>query len=271
MKLVSICPSNTELAAYLGLSGQLVGIDDFSDWPESLGRLPKLGPDLSIDMDKLEALEPELVLASLSVPGMERNVQELQKRGIPHLILDPQSLENIADDLITVGRACGIPEEAERVASGYRRFVAEMERRAQDVTDRPSLYWEWWPKPVFTPGRVNWLTEVSRIAGGRNLFEDVDLASVQTDWEDVRLRDPDRILLAWVGVRTEKIRPELLAKRPGWPELRAMQAGRVDIMEESHYCRPSPRLLEGAWKLGRMLHPDIYGDLELPDWVNRES
>ena len=55
MKLVSICPSNTELLAYLGLIDQLVAVDDFSDWPRSIHALPKLGPDLSIDMDKLES------------------------------------------------------------------------------------------------------------------------------------------------------------------------------------------------------------------------
>lgn len=72
MRLISICPSNTELVAYLGLVDQLVGVDDFSDWPIAVKNLPQLGPDLSINMDALEALEPDLVLASLSVPGMEK-------------------------------------------------------------------------------------------------------------------------------------------------------------------------------------------------------
>ena len=85
MKLVSICPSNTELLAYLGLIDQLVAVDDFSDWPRSINTLPRLGPDLSIDMDKLESYEPDLVLASLSVPGMEKNIAELEKRKIPHI------------------------------------------------------------------------------------------------------------------------------------------------------------------------------------------
>ena len=269
MKLVSICPSNTELLAYLGLDGQLVGVDDFSDWPESVSDLPKLGPDLSIDMDRLEALGPDLVLASLSVPGMERNVEELEKRGIPHLVTNPQSLGDIAEDLVTVGRACGIEDRARETAWEYMDFISELATRAESASGRPSLYWEWWPKPVFTPGSVNWLTEISRIAGGRNLYEDVELASIQTDWDDVASRDPDRILLAWVGVRTVKIRPELLQKRPGWPELRAVREGHVDVMEEWLYCRPSPRLLEGALKLGNLLHPKLYGDLRLPEWVSK--
>lgn len=267
MKLISICPSNTELLAYLGLVDQLVAVDDFSDWPESVTTLPRLGPDLSIDMDKLESFKPDLVLASLSVPGMERNVEELKKRNIPHLVLDPQSLNDIAEDLLTVGQACGIVKQAHRINVEYLSFINDMKKRAASVETTPSLYWEWWPKPVFTPGRINWLTEISAIAGGLNEFRDVELASVQTDWEDVLKRNPDYILLAWVGVRAEKVKTEVVLKRPGWRELAAVKEGRLAKMEEELYCRPSPRLLEGALKLGNMIHPEIYADLKLPDWI----
>ncbi|WP_186670008.1 cobalamin-binding protein [Sporosarcina sp. BP05] len=267
MKLVSICPSNTELLAYLGLIHQLVAVDDFSDWPKSINTLPRLGPDLSIDMDKLELYEPDLVLASLSVPGMEKNIEELEKRMIPHIILDPQSLNDIADDLLTVGRACGIEERALQIRLEYLSFINEMKKRATTVEETPRLYWEWWPKPVFTPGSINWLTEISSIAGGLNEFRDVELASVQTDWEDVLNREPDYILLAWVGVRINKVKKEVVLKRPGWRDLAAVKSDRLSVMEEELYCRPSPRLLEGALKLAKMIHPEEYADLQLPEWV----
>lgn len=267
MRLISICPSNTELLAYLGLIDQLIAIDDFSDWPEAVHSLPKLGPDLSIDMDKLESFKPDLVLASLSVPGMEKNITELEKRKIPHLILDPQSLDNIAEDLLTVGKACGIEEKAKKIATEYLSFIDEMKKRATAVSERPTLYWEWWPKPIFTPGHINWLTEISAIAGGLNEFRDIDLANVQTDWDDVLNREPDYILLAWVGVRSDKVNKEVVLKRPGWTELDAIKNDRFPIMEEELYCRPSPRLLEGALNLGKMIHPETYNDLKLPNWV----
>ena len=267
MKLISICPSNTELLAYLGLIDQLIAIDDFSDWPASVNTLPKLGPDLSIDMDKLESLKPDLVLASLSVPGMEKNIAELEKRQIPHLILDPQSLDNIAEDLLAVGKACGIEDKAKKISSEYLYFIDEMKIRAATVKETPTLYWEWWPKPIFTPGRINWLTEISAIAGGLNEFRDIELANVQTDWDDVLKRNPDYILLAWVGIRSDKVKKEVVLKRPGWKELSAIKNDRFPIMEEELYCRPSPRLLEGALKLGNMIHPEIYKDLNLPNWV----
>lgn len=267
MKLISICPSNTELLGYLGLTDQLVAIDDFSDWPASVNTLPRLGPDLSIDMNKLELYQPDLVIASLSVPGMEKNVAELEKRKIPHIVLNPQSLDDIAENLLVVGKACGIEEKSKTIKAEFNLFINEMKKSAASIDKVPSLYWEWWPKPVFTPGGINWLTEISMIAGGLNEFHDVDLSSVQTDWNDVLHRNPDYILLAWVGVRPEKVKKEVVLKRPGWKELDAIKKDNFAIMEEELYCRPSPRLLEGALKLGKMIHPETFDKLELPSWV----
>lgn len=269
MKLISICPSNTEILTYLGLENNLIAVDDFSDWPSTIKDLPKLGPDLSIDMNMLENLKPDLVLASLSVPGMDKNVTELERRGIPHIVLNPNSLADISEDMRTVAAACHIHDRGIKRAEQFEEFIEKMRLIAKNCTETPTCYWEWWPNPIFTPGLMNWLTEISEIAGGHNLFQDVELASVQTDWEDVRLRNPDFIFLAWVGVPYRLIKPALLMKRPGWPELPAIVEGRLHIMEEWLYCRPSPRLLEGALKLANILHPAEYSHLKLPNWIQK--
>lgn len=267
MRLISICPSNTELVAYLGLTEQLVGVDDFSDWPSSIVNLPKLGPDLSIDMDALEALEPDLVLASLSVPGMEKNIQALQERNIPHLVFNANSLQEIAEDLHILGAACGVEERAKQMAQDYLLFIDQLRNIAQTIPNKPTLYWEWWPNPIFTPGMKNWLTEISDIAGGRNLFWDVELASVQTDWTDVVQRNPDYIFMAWVGVAYERIQPAHLLKRAQAQALDAVRKQQVHVMEEWLYCRPSPRLVEGALKLAQLLHPESYQHIKLPNFL----
>ncbi|MGN7176182.1 cobalamin-binding protein [Cytobacillus sp. SAFR-174] len=258
MKILSLCPSNTELVEYLGLTDMLAGVDDYSDWPEQVSNLPRLGPDLSINMDKVEELKPDLVLASLSVPGMEKNVAELEKRQIPHIVLNPQSLADIANNLVFAAEKIGRPERGILAAKQFTEKIEELKRISSRIKKNPSLYWEWWPKPVFTPGKVNWLTEISEIAGGWNLFADVELASVQTDWEDVLNRQPDYICLAWVGVRREKVNPEIVLKRPGWSEMEAVKQNRILVLEEELYCRPSPRLIEGAIKLAEKIHPQEF-------------
>ncbi|WP_227937483.1 cobalamin-binding protein [Alkalihalobacillus deserti] len=259
MRIISICPSNTELIAYLGLTSHLIGVDDFSDWPKSIAGLPRLGPDLSIRMDELESLNPDLVLASLSVPGMERNVGELKRRGIPHVVYNPNSLKEIKENLIDLGERTNKVTEANIIIEKYDNFLQLYQEKSRHI--KPvNLYWEWWPKPVFTPGKKNWLTEISQLAGGRNVYDHVDLASVQTNWEDVYQQKPDHICLAWVGIRTEKIKPELLWKRPNWSDLQALQDNHVHTLEEDLYCRPSPRLLLGLKKLAALLHPGVMPD-----------
>jgi iron complex transport system substrate-binding protein len=258
MKILSLCPSNTELMEYLGFTHMLAGVDDYSDWPDQISGLPRLGPDLSINMDKVEELKPDLVLASLSVPGMEKNVEELKKRHIPHIVLNPQSLEDIEQDLVTVSEKIGKPEAGISAAKAFRAKTEELKKISAGIKEKSSLYWEWWPKPVFTPGKINWLTEISEIAGAKNLFSDVELASVQTDWDDVLKRQPDYICLAWVGVRREKVNPEIVLKRPGWSELEAVKQNKILVLEEELYCRPSPRLIEGAIGLAKKIHPEAF-------------
>ncbi|RBW68451.1 cobalamin-binding protein [Bacillus taeanensis] len=259
MRLISICPSNTELLGYLGLIPSLIGVDDFSDWPEDVNALPRLGPDLNIDMDKVEELQPDLVLASLTVPGMERNIEELKKRSIPYVIVpNPKTLTEVGESLLFVGQATNTYEKATQVFKKYNRILENYHSLSKQVEKPAALYWEWWAKPIFTPGRDNWLTEISQLAGGRNLFEDKAQESVQTDWEEIKQRNPDVICVIWVGVQKEKVNPKVILKRKDAEEMKAIQNEQLYILEEPLFCRPSPRLLIGLNKIASILHPQIY-------------
>ncbi len=255
VRVLSLCPSNTEIIEYLGLTHYLAGVDDFSDWPDPIKRLPRLGPDLSINMDLVEQLHPDIVLASLSVPGMERNVAALKERGIPHIVLNPQSLDDIEQDLITTAAALGEAHRGYEAAKQFRAKREAIEQNTAMYSSRPKLYWEWWPKPIFTPGKINWLTEVSEAAGAINIFHDVESASIQTSWDEVVERQPDYLCLAWVGVRKDKIQKNQVKKRPNFEKLNLSNDERILILEEELYCRPSPRLLDGLEKLVRLIHP----------------
>ncbi len=242
MRLVSLCPSNTEIAIALGCTDQLVGVDDWSDSEEVAGR-PRVGSDLAADMDRIAALQPDLVLASLSVPGMERNVAALRERGLPYIVLDPETLEGTLESIRLAGDAIGVPERAERVIGELRERIEAAVGRA--VSGSPSLYWEWWPKPLITPGRDSWITEMSRLAGGRNAFEDLEARSRPVTDADVLGREPDFVLLCWCGTLQRVQRVDAVAKRPGWAELGAVRAGRVFTLPERLFGRPGPLLVDG--------------------------
>lgn len=259
MRIVSLAPSNTEIVAALGLLEQLVGVDDHSDWPPAVASLPRVGPDLQVDIAKVQALAPDLVLASLSVPGMERVVAGIQAAGLPHLVLNPHSLADIYADIRTVAVAAGVATRGERVVSELQARVEAAALRAGAAANRRGrrlrLYWEWWPRPLFSPGGRNWLTEISALAGGENLFAGVDQEAVRPDPDQVAALDPDVILAAWTGVWQERIPLERITGRPGWERLRAVREGRVYALAEGKYNRPSPRLVDGLEELVELLAP----------------
>ncbi len=259
MKLISICPSNTELVGYLGLTSSLIAVDNYSDWPAEVSSLPRLGSDLNIDMDKVEALQPDLVLASLSVPGMEKNIEELEKRKIPYVIVpNPKSLTEVGESLLFVGEATNTSDAAERLYERYNRILEKYQSLSQQVQKPKTLYWEWWAKPIYTPGDTNWITEISKLAGGRNVFDDQPEASVQTDWEEIKRRNPDVICVIWVGVQKENVNRKVILKRPEAEQMEAIKNNQLYILEEPLFCRPSPRLLLGLNKIASILHPNIY-------------
>ena len=202
-RIVSLCPSNTEILFLLGLKDRIVGVDDYSRLAEGGGTAPEMRARSRHRYRQGQSAPSRiLVIASLSVPGMEKNIEGLKREGIPHIVLAPNGIGDIAENIRRTGEAAGIGERAERVAD---RDLNAGWRRSRECPERPTrrrLYWEWWPKPVFTPGRRNWLSDVSEIVGGYKHFGDMDRENVQTDWEEVARRKPDVALIVWTGVPT---------------------------------------------------------------------
>ncbi|WP_077615455.1 cobalamin-binding protein [Caenibacillus caldisaponilyticus] len=256
MRIASLCPSNTEICACLGLTEQLVGVDHYSDWPNEVRSLPDLGPDLQINMEKLAELKPNLIIASLSVPGMENNVEKLDQLGIPYIVLNPKRLVDIYEDILRVGEACDCYGNARRLVEDMKTRVEAVAERCPDPPDPPRLYWEWWPRPVFSPGRENWLTDVTRIVRAEHIFEEEPAPSVQSDWKAVRERRPDYVLLVWTGIPKEKVPISKVLKRPGWREAPFTAPDRLHVLDEGWYCRPSPRLVTGLEHLAHLLYPE---------------
>jgi iron complex transport system substrate-binding protein len=250
VRIVSLTCSNTEIVWALGLADLLVGVDDHSDFPpEVVSRLPRVGPDLDIDVARVAALRPDIVLASLTVPGHERIVDRLELAKLPFIATEPVSVKDVYRDVVRVGELLGAPNEAVRVVAEMR---AELDG-IPAVTRPPSILVEWWPKPVIVPGRLSWVTQMIASAGGRGVLDEEDVKSRPITDEEVRAFDPDAVVIAWCGVPFEKYRPEIVRRRPAWKELRAIEQGHVYPVSEAFLGRPGPRLVEGVRALRRIV------------------
>lgn len=244
MRVVSLACSNTEIVCALGQSQLLVGVDDHSDYPEDVvGRLPRVGPDLGVDIDKVRALAPDLVLASLTVPGHERIVAGLKRAGLPFIAPEPVALSDVYADVRLIASRLCVPARGDALVAEMR---AVLDARPPRAARRPRVLVEWWPKPVIVPGRDSWVTQLLDAAGGENPLADRAVKSTPiTDAEALALA-PDAIVISWCGVRTVKYRPDVVRRRAAWAALPALQHDRIFCVPEAYLGRPGPRLVDGV-------------------------
>lgn len=245
MRVVAHTCSNTEIVCALGRADWLVGVDDHSDHPpEVVRQLPRIGPDLDIDVDRIRALAPDLVITSLTVPGHERCLDRIRAAGLPHLVTRPHSLADVAGDIERVGAALDARDAASELAGRFRR----LQETPTDSEPVPVLV-EWWPGPVIAPARNSWVNEMLELAGAVNPFAGIDAESTEISAEQARAAAPEAVVMSWCGVDEAKYRPHVVARREGWQDIPAIRNGRIHPISEAWLGRPGPRLLTGIEKL----------------------
>jgi iron complex transport system substrate-binding protein len=243
VRVVSLACSNTEIVCALGFSASLVGVDDHSDFPaEVVARLSRVGPDLGVDVERVARLEPDLVLASLTVPGHERIVEALERAGLPFIAPEPERLDDVYRDIRAIAQRLGAPAEGERVVGEMRAVLDTPPPRFERP---PRVLVEWWPKPVIVPGRRSWVTDLIERSGGVNPFADRDVKSTPIDDDEAVASSADAVVISWCGVRTEKYHPRVVRRRERWRALPALAHDRITAVAEAYLGRPSPRLVDG--------------------------
>jgi iron complex transport system substrate-binding protein len=242
MRVVSHTCSNTEIVCALGCADMLVGVDQDSDFPpEVVEALPKLGRDLSLDVERVRALKPDLVLTSLTLPGHEKIVAELAAQGLPSIVCEPLRMDDVYSDIRRIADALGVSERGARLADELRAAMPPITPRA----DAPKILVEWWPKPVIAPTYDSWASELVELAGAVNPWgRDPGKSRPLTD-DEVRAAAPDVIVMAWCGVPFENYRADIVSRRPGWADVPAVRNGRIHAITEAWLGRPGPRLAEG--------------------------
>lgn len=241
MRVVSLTCSNTEIVCALGMARALVGVDDHSDHPpDVVAALPRVGPDLGVDPDRVAALRPDLVLASLTVPGHEKVVERIDAAGLPWVAPAPERLDDVYADVRQIAGLLGVPERGEALVA---RMQAAL-RPTPVEGPRPAVLVEWWPKPVIAPGARSWVTDLIQRAGGRNPHEASVQSAPLTDAQVLAMR-PDAVVVCWCGVPFHRYRRDVVERREAWRDLPALRRGQVHLVPEAFLGRPGPRLVQG--------------------------
>jgi len=251
-RIVSVSPSNTEILHALGLGRRIVGVDRWSDYPPRVQRLPRVGSDMRVDVERVLRLRPDLVIASLHVPGMQDNLPLFEEAGLAYVAVGGVGLAGVWEDMRCIGGYLGRRERAEALIRRMQSDMASIAARVRGDAPRPRVHWEWSAHPVVA-ARRSWITELLDMVGAENVYGDLDVESVRVAPDDAIARQPDVVVACWCGMRKLPSVDRVLI-RPGWQSTPAFQDRRVAVLSEAFFGRPGPRLVEGLQQLATLLH-----------------
>ena len=245
-RIVSLLPSLTETVCALGACPRLVGLDRYSNWPESLKALPRVGGGLDPNIESIVALKPDLVLAAGSTRGVER----LEALGLKVLRLEPRTHADVQRVLRTVAEALFMPEtDSERV---WREIQAGVQAAVQSLSPQArqqKVYFEVSPTP-YGASASSFIGETLTRMGVANILPASMGPFPQVNPEFVVRAQPD-VIMAGDSSRASMV------QRPGWTALRAIQAQRICVFkpgEADMLVRAGPRMAEGARLMAECLN-----------------
>ncbi len=255
-RVVSMAPSNTEILFAIGAGSQVVGRDEFSDYPADATSLPSIGGSYGeYNNEAIVNLKPDLVLASEL--NTAEQVQALEALGLKvYLLSNPTDLDGMYKNLEIVGKLTGHDADAAELVQSLKSRVAAVEEKLKNVSEQPLVFYELDstdPNAPYTAGSGTFIDTLLSMAKGRNLGDMLDGSYAQISLEELVVQSPDIILLGdytWGGVT-----PEDVAKRAGWEKLSAVQNGKVYTFDDNLVSRPGPRLVDGLEALANQLHP----------------
>ena len=257
-RIVSMAPSITESLFAIGADEQVIGRDEFSNYPPEVSDLPSIGGFFSdFNYEATVELEPDLVLAAeINTP---EQVQTLEDLGLTvFLVSNPTTLEAMYDSLNVLAQLTGHEAEAANLIDSLRTRVDAVEEKIAGVEERPGVFYELDstdPSAPYTAGSGTFINTLIELAGGENIAASLEDQYPQISIEELLVEDPDIILL---GDAAYGATPEAVAQRTGWSALSAVQNGQIYPFNDDLASRPGPRLVDGLEELARLLHPEVF-------------
>jgi iron complex transport system substrate-binding protein len=290
-RIVSLLPSCTEIACALGVADQLVGRSHECDYPPEICHLPvctaaKLDPNSSspgidrqvkallreavsvyrIEIETLKQLQPDIILTqaqcevcAVSLPEVEQAVSQWLGTRPEIVSLSPARLADIWEDIRRVAEVLGIAEHGRDILRTLKNRVVNIIEKACVLKERPSVACVEWIEPLMAAG--NWVPELVELAGGSNVAGEAGKHSPWLNWETLRQKNPEVIIVMPCGFDLRRTRAEMdsLVRQEGWRKLKAVKNRRVYLTDGNQYFnRPGPRIVESLEILTEIIHPDRF-------------
>jgi iron complex transport system substrate-binding protein len=249
-RIVSLAPSNTEILFALGLGDKVVGVTDYCDYPPEAVEKEKVGGYINPDIEKIVALKPDLVLVAYGTP-MDV-IDSMVGLGLTVFGIKTTDLDDLLNDIKTVGKITGKEEEANALTSEMESKIQAVTNQTEELEQRPGVFYIVWNDPLWTAGSDTFINELIEKAGGVNICRNITGYS-EVSLEYVLACNPEIIITSegsydWAMNATELV------------STNASQTGRIYTVDDNLVQRPGPRLVEGLEWFAHFIHPEIFGE-----------
>lgn len=255
-RMISLSPSNTEIAFALGLGDRVIAVTDYCNYPPEAEEKEKIGGFSTPSLEKILELEPDLVLAG-EIHG--ELLSQLGELGLTTLVLIPGTLEEIISATMLLAEASGMIASGETLVASIQERVDQVQAQLGGLkeTEKARVYYEVYSDPVMSAGAGTTIDEIITRAGGVNIFGDVAEDYPKVSTEMIVERQPGVILFPnFHG--TAGLMLQTMAERPGWKSIPAVQENRAYAVDDDCFARPGPRIGEAVEEAARLFYPDRF-------------
>jgi iron complex transport system substrate-binding protein len=240
-RIVCLTEETVETLYLLGEDSRIVGVSGYAVRPPRVRReKPRVSAFISADIDKILALDPDLVLTFSDLQA--DIVAELIRRGVAVHAFNQRDLAGIFAMMRTLGALVGAPEKAEHLCADLEARLQSVRAAAQRRDRRPRIYFEEWDEPMISG--IGWVSELIAAAGGLDVFAERAANKSAKDRiaapEEVIAAAPDIIIGSWCG---KKFVPAKVARRPGFGEIPAVRSGFLREIKSTLILQPGPAAL----------------------------
>lgn len=252
-RIVSLTPATTETLFAIGAGTRVVGkVQDVANVPPDAASIPEVATFAGVDVEKIVALAPDIVIAGGSGLTQGDAVTKLRAAGISVLVSYPTKVGTAIDGIRTIGKAVGLAERADDVADALQDRITELQAAAATATTKPRVFYEIdVTGGIFTPPVDSIYGELFALANAEQIGGN---ANYQISLEELVAADPQVILLgdAAYGATADAVKA-----RAGWGGMTAVKNGAIFPVDDIVVTRPGPRIAEGLEALIRAIHPEL--------------
>lgn len=252
-RIISLAPGCTEILFAVGLGNRVVGVDDYSDYPEGAKNKTKIGSYLNPNLEVIALLAPDLILASDMTS--KEYVANLEEKNLTIFVLAPKTIQGIIRDIRLVGIIGNKKKEADNLTGCIeQRINAICSKTSKISLYKPKVFIEYYP--YWTYGSGSFGNELISMAGGRNTGAATAAAYSEITNEFVIASNPELIVFT-VGPHTTTTIKDIKS-RTGWDKISAVKNNKIYTIDDDIISRPGPRIVDALEQLANMIHPELF-------------